>query len=252
MIKHRLLFVFGLAVLFTGLLAAQDAPPTQEARAPGPGPGPQFAQGIGAQYDSKLGFVPSYRVELTAPLVRNPGLSLEVKVSNDFAVLADKLDASLAANFRPAQWLTFALATPASVTYRVPGDLSGQVAGSAKLAIGNNQGAENRSVSVPSGWVLAGELSSTASAIFGNLPSGQGILYQTAGQLEVGYQFGVVSPNLKLAATADLGTFQLTDVTSRATLNFSWDRFLGSVSLGASQLRTSPVLDYNIGIGYLF
>jgi len=236
--KHRLLVAFGLASLLTGMLSAQD--------------GLQFAQGIGAQYDSKLGFVPSYRVELTAPLVRNPGLSLEAKVSNDFAVLADTLGASLAVHFRLAPLVSFTLETPTSVTFRVLADFQAQLAGSAKLAVSNQQDSQNRPGPVPSGWVLGSELSSTASAAFGNRPTGQGLLYQAAGQLEVGYQSAVVSPNLKLVATADLGALKLTDVKSTASLNFNWDHLLGSVSVGVSLLSTSPVYDYAVGVGYRF
>ena len=284
----QLLLLSGVALLANSL-SAQDAPPQGEAQSPGSGPGFQFSQGVGAQYDSKLGFVPSYRVELAAPVVRNEGLMVEAKLTNDFNVLADKLDLSLATRFRLASWLTASIETPLSLTYRAPTDFSGQVAAAAKLAVSNRQEPQDRPGSGAAGagpgpspgWVLAGELSTTATAAWGTTPQEARPAYLAAAQFELGYR-GVASPGLKMVATADLSTLTLVDVKSIASLSFgrgpqepsvqvsaetslyaglgdtkvsaqiSSGHLVASAAVGVSQMTTSPVLDYSVGIGYRF
>ena len=211
--------------LLANSLTAQDAPPQGPGQ--GPGPGFIFSQAVGAQYDSKAGFVPTYQVELTAPLVRKQDLMVEAKLVNDFAVLADKLDLSLATRFRLAPWLSASLETPFSLTYRAPTDFSGQVAAAAKLAVSNRTESEDRPGrgapgSVQSGWVLGAELSATATAGWSTTLQAAMPAYLAAAQFELGYQ-GVVSPNLKVVATADLGELTLSDVKSVASLAFNWD-----------------------------
>jgi len=236
------------------------------------------------------GFMPFYRLELMGPLVRNKGLMLEGKLTNDFAIMADMLSTSLTARFAITPLLSLALEIPASFLYRFPADLQARVAGSARLSLGNRSDPGDQSP----GWVLSSELSSTASAswtgasslaAFGTLTGSQPdnvLPYQAAGLLEVGYRGSVLSPDLKLVATYDLDSLALADVKGTAALNLglgarerslalsaetmlfaspgdtnfkgqlSWDKVVGGVSLGISKVLTGPVFDYGISLTYRF
>ena len=254
MMKLSQSLLMGGVALLANSLTAQDAPPQGEGQ--GSGPGLMFSQAVGAQYDSKAGFVPTYRVELAAPVVRSESLMVEAKLANDFAVLTDKLDLSLATRFRLAPWLSASLETPFSLTYRAPTDFSGQVAAAAKLAVSSRTESQDRpgpgaAGSVQSGWVLGAELSATATAAWSTIPQAAMPAYLAAAQFELGYQ-GVVSPNLKVVATADLGALTLIDVKSIASLAFNWEHLVASASVTASELTTTPALDYSVGIGYRF
>jgi hypothetical protein len=279
--KKIIVLSLSLLCLFSGFLSAQETP-TQ-----GPDSEFQFTQLVGAQYSSKTGFIPTYRVELSGSLVRSEGVMVEGKLTNDFAVLGDLLSTSLTARYAITPQLGVSLEVPASLIYRYPTDLTATIAGTAKLSLSNRNDSRDQST----GWVFGSEISYTATESWTNttmpitLGSNQlGVVipYQAGGQIHVGYVDSFFSPDLKVGTTYDLSTQSLIDITSTLGLNFklgspeqtlslsaatslfsklgdtkfvsqlNWDHIIGSVSLGSNQVQPVPMVDYVISLAYKF
>ncbi len=239
-------FVVGLLLLFPALLPAQDDGAQQ---------GSPVSHSVGVQYSSMTGFIPSYRLELMRPLVRNEGLMLEGKLSNDFAVFGDTLSTSLTARFNILPMLSFSLEVPASFLYRYPADFGASIAGSARLSLSNRPDLRDRSP----GWILSSELSSTATSTWTNASSlvtlgisqpEQILPYQAEGMIAVGYVDRAWSSNLKLVATENLT--MLSSLGLKGTASVTFGHVLGDVSIEADNVLGTARFNFGVSMGYRF
>ena len=257
-------FTVGLLLLFPALLLAQDdSAPRDSGSRPGlesgPGPagrspeqGPPVTHAIGFQYSSMTGFLPSYRLESTGPLVGNESQMLEGKLTNDFSVLGDMLNTTLATRFNITPMLSLSLEVPASAMYRYPADFGASIAGSASLSLSNRPDPRDQSP----GWVLSSAVSSTATSTWTNAQSlvtfgitqpDQIVPYQAEGMIEVGYMGRAWSSGLKLVATDDLTMLASLGLTGSASVTFG--HVLGDVSLELVHVINAARFNFGLSMG---